>query len=202
MGLSTTARLGYVELDRVPRGGRYLSEARGRPLSKNHTLRISVLILAGLLASLVYILAVGLLTVQAIGVRDGAVFDLTNAVVAIAEPHVPYLQMISIMLLGLLVAYVLLVGTRNRELLERMALSGGFSVGTASLLVYSFAGLGVPRSNMSVMESELVGWKGWIYKAGSDSSAHLLLALILGWMLLQVLQASRTSQFTEAKSIQ
>ncbi|MBM6620844.1 hypothetical protein JTF08_04405 [Micrococcaceae bacterium RIT802] len=171
-------------------------------MSKNHTLRISVLILAGLLASLVYILAVGLLTVQAIGVRDGAVFDLTNAVVAIAEPHVPYLQMISIMLLGLLVAYVLLVGTRNRELLERMALSGGFSVGTASLLVYSFAGLGVPRSNMSVMESELVGWKGWIYKAGSDSSAHLLLALILGWMLLQVLQASRTSQLTEAKSIQ
>lgn len=185
---------------RGPRGGRYYSEAKGRPMGKNHALRITVLMLTGLVASMVYILAVGLLTVQVIGARDGSVFDLTNAVVAIAEPHVPYLQMISIMLLGLLVAYVLLVGTRKRDLLDRMALSGGFSVGTAALLVYSFAGLGLPRSNMSVMESELAGWKGWIYKAGSDSSVHLLLALILGWMFLQVLQVSRTSQLTDAKS--
>ncbi|MGP5397816.1 hypothetical protein [Arthrobacter rhombi] len=171
-------------------------------MSKNHAIRIAILTLAGLLASLIYTLAVGLLTVQAIGARDGAAFDLTNTVVAITEPHLPYIQMIAIALMGLLVAYVLLFGTRKQQLLDRLAMSGGFSVGTAVLVVYSFVGLEVSRANISVVEAGLAGWKGWIYKAGSDSSVHFLLALILGWMLIQVVQASRTSQLAEAKSIQ
>lgn len=179
-----------------------MAQPKGRTMSKRYALRISVLILAGLVASLVYTLAVGLLTVTAIGARDGAVFDLNNAVVAITEPHVPYLQMVAVLLLGLLVTYVLLVGTRKQSLPDRMALAGGFSFGTAALILYSFAGLGGSQASTSIVEAEMAGWKGWIYKAGSDSSVHLLLTLILGWVLLQRLQASRTPQLTEAKSVQ
>lgn len=171
-------------------------------MSKNYAPRLSLLILAGLVASLVYTLAVGILTVGAIGARDGAVFDLNNAVVAITEPHVPYLQMVGVLLLGLLVTYVLLVGTRKQPFRDRLALSCGFSFGTAALVLYSFAGLGVTNANMSIAEAELAGWKGWIYQAGRDSSVHFLLALILGWMLLQLLQASRTPDLSEAKSVQ
>lgn len=181
--------------------GASITQPKERMMSKMHALRISFLMLAGLVASLVYILAVGLLTVSAIGARDGAAFSLNNSVVAITEPHVPYLQMISIMLLGLLVAYALLVGTGKQPPRDRLALSGGFSVGTAALVLYSFAGLGISNARASVVEAELAGWKGWIYKAGSDSSVHLLLALILAWMLFQILQASKASQVTEAKSI-
>lgn len=169
-------------------------------MSKKHPLRISALVLAGLLVSLVYVLAVGLLTIRAIGARDGAVFDLTNALVAITEPHVPFVEMISIALMGLLMMYVLFFGTRKQQLSDRLAMSGGFSVGTAALVLYSFVGLDVSRANTSIVEGGLVGWRGWIYKAGSDSSVHLVLALALAWMLLHVLQASRTSRLAESKT--
>lgn len=169
-------------------------------MNKNDALRTSVLVLAGLLVSLVYAPAVGLLTIRAIGARDGAVFDLTNALVAITEPHVPYVEMISIAIMGLLVTFVLLVGTVKLRLRDRLAFSGGFSVGTAALVLYSFVGLDVSRANTSIVEGGLVGWRGWIYKAGSDSSVHLVLALALGWMLLHVLQAARTSRLAESKN--
>ena len=200
MWVSYAARLGYGVTTKRPPWGRQLPQSKGWQMSKNHALRILILTLAGLLVSLAYILAVGLLTVQAIGARDGVVFDLTNAVVEITDPHVPYAQMISIALMGLLIAYVLLFGTRKQQLLDRMAIAGGFSTGTAALVVYSFVGFGVSTVNVSVVEETLAGWKGWIYKAGSDSSVHLLLALTLGWMLIQVLATSRTSRLAKAES--
>ncbi len=166
-------------------------------MSKNPALRISVFTLAGLLVSLAYILAVGLLTVQTIGARDGAVFDFTNALVAITEPHVAYIQMIAIALLGLLMAYVLLFGTRRQQLFDRMAMSSGFSVGTAALVVYSFVGIKSAAATTSVADETLAGWKGWIYKAGSDSPVHLVLALIVGWIFAQMLQSFRASQLAE-----
>ena len=169
-------------------------------MNKNHALRTSVLVLAGLLVSLVYVSAVGLLAIRAIGARDGAVFDLTNTLVAITEPHVPYVEMVSIAIMGLLVIFILLVGTVKLRLLDRLAFSGGFSVGAAALVLYSFLGLDVSRANTSIVEGGLVGWRGWIYKAGSDSSVHLVLALALGWMLLHVLETARTSRFTESKN--
>lgn len=147
--------------------------------------------------SLAYILAVGLLAIQAIGARDGVVLDLNNTLIAIAEPHVPYVQMISIAFLGLLVASVLLIGRRHQHLRDRLALSAGFSLGTAALAAYSFAGIDASSANTSIVEESLAGRKGWIHRAGSDSSVHLLLSLMLGWTLIQVLQASRTPRLAE-----
>lgn len=166
-------------------------------MSKEHALRISLFAVAGLLISLAYILAVGLLATQAVGAREGAVLDLNNTLISIAEPHVPYVQMISIAFLGLLVASALIVGTRHQHLRDRLALSAGFSTGTAALVAYSFAGIDVSSAKTSIVEEALAGWKGWIHEAGSNSSVHLLLALMLGWTLLQVLQASRTPRLAE-----
>lgn len=170
-------------------------------MNNNHALRTSVLLLTGLLVSLVYVSAVGLLTIRAIGARDGAVFDLTNTLVATTEPHVPYVEMFSIAIMGLLVAFTFFVGTVKLPLLDRLAYSGGFSVGTAALVLYSFVGLDVSRANTTIVGDGLEGWRGWIYKAGSDSSVHLVLALALGWMLVQVLQRSKKPQLAEAKNI-
>ena len=181
--------------------GRKLVQKEGRIMTRNHALKVTTFVLGGLVLALAYVLAVGFLVVRATGLRDGAVLDFNNTLTKITEPHVPYLHMASMALIGSLVLFLLFFATRRQPLQVRLGMAGGFSVGTAALLVYSFVGIEVPSGWVSIVDPALAGWKGWLYKAGSDSSVHLVLVLALAWMLIQVLQKSNAPRLIAANSV-
>lgn len=154
-------------------------------------LRVGLYVLAGIGVSLGYTAAVGLLSVQALAARAGAVLDLDNIVVGVQPPSIPYWQMSAIVGGALLAAYAVASAPRHRPVPERIAISSSFLACTVALLIYTFANIQGGDSLLSVADGALPGWQGWLVKASNDSSLHLMLvmsALLVGIQLLRARQ--------------
>lgn len=128
-----------------------------------------------------FVILVGALTVQVIGLQAGAVFDLSNTVVAVTEPRHPVWPSVAIAVLGVLVMVALVAGGRRGG---RPALVGGFVVATAALVVWGFA-LMVDRNSAGEQTvGVLAGWTGWVEKGGLSPAVHVVLLLALASLWL------------------
>ncbi|WP_422770229.1 hypothetical protein ACN28C_26425 [Plantactinospora sp. WMMC1484] len=135
----------------------------------------------GVALGIVYVLLVGILGIQIIGARAGAVFDLNNELVAVTSPSVPVLQMIASALLSGLVFYVVTIGLQKRTARIRVSTVAGFVVAVTSLVIWSFviAPDAVPLGGAST-EGIAIGWEGWIQEGGVNPAVHVLIVLVLG----------------------
>ncbi|MBQ1051932.1 hypothetical protein KBX50_26165 [Micromonospora sp. C51] len=128
-----------------------------------------------------YVLLVGILDVQIIGARAGAVFDLNNELVAVTSPSIPVFQMLATASLSGLVFYVVTIGVWKRSARIRVSTGAGFVVAVISLVIWSFAiaPVVVPLGGASP-KGIAIGWEGWVQKGGANPAVHVLIILVLG----------------------
>lgn len=133
-----------------------------------------------MLLGLVYVLLTGILSIQAIGARAGAVFDLNNELVAVTSPRIPVVPMLATALLSGLVFYAVAVVIQKRAIGVRISTVAGFTVAVIALIIWSFTITpdGAPRGVGPV--GVAVGWEGWIQKGGTNPAVHLVVVLALG----------------------
>ncbi|WP_326551689.1 hypothetical protein [Micromonospora sp. NBC_01813] len=141
------------------------------------------------------VVVVGILSVQAVGLRSGAVLDLNNALVAITSPQVPYLQIFAIAVLSSAVVGSLVLGIRKLARPCGVALVAGFGVSAAALISWSFAITPDIRVARDLPLGILAGWEGWIQQGGINSAVHVALLLVLGasWQFRRPRQGGRVS---------
>lgn len=138
--------------------------------------------LGGALLGLIYVALAGVLTVQVIGTESGAVFDLDNVVVAVRPPGPAYLPMFVLAVLGVVVAYVVTLGTARLPRRERLVIAATFGLALLGLVVW-----GVQGSWVHAVEGEPVlgvseGWRGWLQEGARSSGTHVVLLAALGWL--------------------
>lgn len=95
--------------------------------------------IAGLAGATIFTVAVGLLSVQISGALSGAVYDINNIVVAVANPSVPVLQYVAVAALSALMVYSVTLGTRPLPVSSRIAWVAGLSVGLLALTGWALA---------------------------------------------------------------
>ncbi|MFV2088328.1 hypothetical protein [Micromonospora sp. LOL_021] len=127
---------------------------------------------------------VGVLSIQATGLRAGVVFDLNNALAGITSPGTPYLPMLGIAAVSSLAVWALTVGPRRRPRRCRVGLVVGFSVSTVALIALSFVIAPDIDAQRELLLGVMPGWQGWIHKGGGESAVHLLLILAIGSLWL------------------
>lgn len=138
-------------------------------------LRGAISFAGGLAFSLIVVMTTGILTIQSIGVADGAIINLNNEVVAIANPRVPVLQFAAIAVLAVLAVYLVAFGTWRWEKSTRVCLTLGFVVGLAVSTAWALMSL---SQNPAPGEYAIApGWQGWIEQGGENSAVHIILLI-------------------------
>lgn len=159
---------------------------------------------AGLVLGGVYVLVVGVLSFQAMGQRDGVVFDLSNAVVELTTPRQPIVPMLAVAAVSVLVMYALVAGARRRGRADRLAMVVGFSVAVLALVVTALSAPVLRVIEPGVPVGEVVAWRGWIDKGGVSPAVHVLLLFALGspWLFPGSRRARDAAQGHEAAIIE
>ncbi|MDX6231123.1 MAG: hypothetical protein QOH68_71 [Nocardioidaceae bacterium] len=124
-----------------------------------------------------YVLAVGVLSVQTMGARAGAKFDLNNELVSVTSPTIPVLPMLGTALLSALVLYAVTFGLRKRSTRTRISVAMAFAAGALSLVVWS---LTMTPAGVLATEGIPLGWEGWIKEGGTSPAVHVVIILALG----------------------
>lgn len=133
----------------------------------------------GITLGVIFVIAVGALSVQAIGQEAGAVFDLYNTVIRITPPRIPLLPMLATATLSVLVMLFLTLGSLKMSRRSRQALVAGFFL-TAALLITWALLLTAARRTGDITLGVLPGWKGWLEKGGRSSAVHVVTLLSVG----------------------
>lgn len=128
----------------------------------------------GLALSFVYVNLVGVLSIQIAGLAGGAIFDLSNRLMAVTEPNAGLLQVSGIAAASGAMLWILTRrGTRGSDAPRMLRL--GFGTGTlvqiaigVALLVTRFSVLDLNRGPASWLE-------GWIAAGASNSAVHVVL---------------------------
>ncbi|MGO2052351.1 hypothetical protein CQ010_04835 [Arthrobacter sp. MYb211] len=168
-------------------------------LIKNYAKTVKFVV-SGVAIALIYVLTLGVLTAQAIGLRGGAVLNLNNELVGVQDPSVPYLQIVAVMGVGLLAAYAVWYAPRRLPTSNQLALTIGFFSTSVALVVYSYAFIERGNPMQSIATGELEGWEGWLLKASNESSLHLVLALAFCLGVYQVIGTLRGSARSSSES--
>jgi hypothetical protein len=132
---------------------------------------------AGAVIGALYVVIIGLLSVQVIGLQAGAVFDLGNTVVGITEPQVPIWPLLAIVVLSALVIVGLVVLHRAASRTAGVALIAGFALAAAVVVVWAFILAAGRDSGGEQTVGVLGGWVGWVEKGGLNSATHLVIVL-------------------------
>ncbi len=137
--------------------------------------------ICGIALSVVFVFAVGILSIQVVGLRGGAVLDLNNTLVAITSARVPYLPFIGIAALSTLAIFLLTVAVRKHAKRFRVAFVVGFSVATLVLVSLSFIlnPLWAPDGTLTIGRPIEPGWLGWLVTGGSSPAVHVVFFLAL-----------------------
>lgn len=139
----------------------------------------------GVAVGVVFVVIVGVLSIQVIGRRAGMVFGLDNVPVGLTVPQVPFVPMLAIAAVSTLVMYSLTRLVRRNSRRSRVAFVAGFSVSTALLILLAFGiapGVDTPRGELPL--GVLAGWRGWIQEGGASPAVHVLLFLAIGSLWL------------------
>lgn len=156
-------------------------------------------VIAGIAAGVILVFGVGILTIQRIGLKGGAVFDLHGELVAVTEPGPGLLQLLAIAVGSALVAFGLTVGVGSRSRLARLLVRGSFAATTTLLIATSLSLLAGDYTQKSLTTGITPGWNGWIEEGGSTSVVHLVLLVVVAvmWMRRETVPGSTPSE-TEA----
>lgn len=147
--------------------------------------------IGGVIEALIYTLAVGLLSVQVSGALFGAVYDVNNTVVAVANPSLPILQYLAIAVLSLLIVYSVTLGTAALSRQARIGLTAGVSVGLLVFTVWSLTLRAAWINGPERAEGIPTGWDGWVLLGGSNSAVHLVLLIAIIALVLDLVRRNR-----------
>lgn len=156
-------------------------------------MKAAIWFVVGLIEALVFTIAVGLLSVQVSGALSGAVYDLNNTVVAVANPTLPLLQYVAIAVLSLLVLYTVTFGNAALSRSGRLGLTAGVGVGLLALTVWSFVLRSALIGGNAREQGIPTGWDGWVLHGGSSSVVHLLVLVAIIAFVLELRRRSGTS---------
>jgi len=159
-------------------------------------------VIAGIAAGVIFVFGVGILTIERIGLKGGAVFDLRNELVAVTDPGPGLLQLLAIAVGSALVAGVLTVGVGTRSRLARLLVRGSFAATTTLLIATSLSLLAGGYTQNGLTTGITPGWNGWIEEGGSNSVVHLVLLVVVAvmWMHRDSVPDSTTTEATEAEA--
>lgn len=143
-------------------------------------MRSAVWGICGIALGVVFVLAVGALSVQAIGQEAGAMFDLYNTVIRITPPRIPLLPMLATAVLSVLVMLVLTLGSLELSMRSRQALVAGFFLAAALLITWALLLTAARNTGGDRTVGVLPGWKGWLEKGGRSSAVHVVTLLSVG----------------------
>lgn len=158
-----------------------------------HTLITAVSwFMGGLIVGLCFVLLTGILTIQAVASRSGAVVNLNNEVVAVQSPTIPFMQWLAIAVLGALTFFVMSVYLRDRSALVSYGATTGFAVASIALFAWSLRVTGDAPPGTDVAATAL-GWEGWIQEGGTSPAVHVVIMLTIGAAVLPFLSARKGS---------
>jgi hypothetical protein len=140
----------------------------------------------GLAEAVIFVFAIGLLSIQESGALSGAVYDLNNVVVAVTSPSLPALQYVAIAALSLVTVYFVTLGKATLIRSARLALATGLSVGLSLFIVWALALRATLISDTGREQGIPAGWNGWVLLGGSNSVVHLVLLLAVTALVLDL----------------
>ncbi len=150
---------------------------------KEHDITKVILFAGGVLLSFSTVCLIGILTIQIVGLRGGAVFSIDNQVVAITEPNPGFPQLVAIAAVGAASIAVLALAVRNRSKRTRFAFRSGFVAATLIQVAVS-AVLTAQRWTVPNLNYPKPLWgEGWVIEGGMNSAVHLIL-IVASYLLL------------------
>lgn len=150
--------------------------------------------IAGIIGAAVFTLAVGLLSVQISGALSGAVYDLNNTVVGVANPSLPVLQYVAMAALSALLVYSVTLGVPGPA---RNGWAAGVSLGLLAFIIWALALRSMLMADSGREHGIPSGIDGWILLGGSNSVVHLLLLVSAGALIFSFGRARSASVATE-----
>ncbi|PPG38079.1 hypothetical protein C5C17_15630 [Pseudoclavibacter sp. RFBA6] len=130
--------------------------------------------------SIVYVLLVGYLTLQVIGLAAGAVRGIDNQLTAVTRPGPGLVQLGGIAAASGGVLLGLTWTTRRADSTSRFSLRLGFAVTTTAQVVAAFAILS-QRFEVLDLDTGPAPWvEGWLTRGGTASVVHLMLIVAIG----------------------
>jgi hypothetical protein len=134
----------------------------------------------GIAMSILYVLLVGYLTLQVIGLAAGAVLGLDNQLTAVTTPGPGLLQLGGIAAASAGVLLGLTWATRRAAPANRFSLRLGFAVATTAQVVAASA-IRSQRFEVLDLDTGPAPWvEGWLTQGGTASVVHLMLIVAVG----------------------
>lgn len=151
-------------------------------------------ITVGALLGIINVFAVGILELQARGLRDGAMIDFRNMIVGTVTPQTPFLHMLAMGLCGVVVFYTLFFLLRKR--VDQMSISFGFALSSLVLIFGSFTIHSEYEQMTGLPKGSHSGPLGILQAGGSNVAVHLLvlMAIVLIWRLRRETTHRRDTQ--------
>lgn len=137
-----------------------------------------LLSILGVVAGVFYIAFAGLLEIQAIGLKQGAIYDISNRIVSVRPPSFPFFPYFSNALLGALVFYVIFIRFRNSPLRQQIFLKASFAASTLGLIIPVGMTFWERLREADVPQIRF-GFFGWLQVGSSVTAVHLLAVLAL-----------------------
>lgn len=156
----------------------------------------------GAVVGALYVVIIGLLSIQVIGLQAGAVFDLSNTVVGITEPQVPVWPLLGIVVLSALVIVGLVVFQGAVPRAAGVSLVAGFALSALVIVVWAFILTAGRDSGGEQTVGVLRGGAGWVEKGGLNSATHVVTALAMASLGLRSrAQRRMTPEAQDAKAV-
>ncbi|PPG27160.1 hypothetical protein [Pseudoclavibacter sp. RFBB5] len=143
-------------------------------------MRKTIWFAGGIAMSILYVLLVGYLTLQVIGLAAGAALGLDNQLTAVTTPGPGLLQLGGIAAASAGVLFGLTRATRRADPANRFSLRLGFAVATAAQVVAA-AAIRSQRFEVLDLDTGPAPWvEGWLTTGGTASVVHLRLLVAVG----------------------
>ena len=144
-----------------------------------------------------FVLVVGMLAIQSSGATTGAVFNLNNQVVAVTTPHIPYLQLVAIAVLGSVVTGVGLWFVFSKGIEQSATVVLGFAVGVIPLIIWSAILKAGRLAGEARAEALPPGVPGWALHGGGSGIVHVAVMVSVAALLLRFVSARSRSRDAE-----
>lgn len=154
-------------------------------------MRFAVSLLWGCVVGMLLVATTGMLSIQAIGLRDGAVFSMSNRLIAVQSPALPVFQYLGIVSCSILALVCIEAVPSMTRFLVRPASRIGCLIMMASLITWSLVlshGAFVAAAERRPPHEWI---EGWVQYGGVESSVHLVLVVLLLGLIMSLFRPNR-----------
>lgn len=144
----------------------------------------------GVASGTCYVTVVGLLAIQAAAVRAGARVDLSNQLIALADPSFPALQYVAVGSVGALVA---IVAIRIQRWVPRGIAATGCVVALLTLALLIAISWRIGHGYIGKSMAFAPGWQGWIQFGGQNPAVFVVSGLLV-FSLVELALDSRSGR--------